>query len=116
MKKYSGALDIAILCDGIVFLKAYSEFRRKEISDDEFNMYAQRNNWEVQSSGKEAIKIRKSDYTMTYEGRQYILDLHIKHGVKSEELIRVYFCWDDDLRKVIIGSMPGHLATVKQST
>ena len=28
-------------------------------------------------------------------GKQYLLDQHIKHGIKSEELIRIYFCCSD---------------------
>lgn len=116
MKKYSGALDIVSLCDGIVFIDAYAQYRKHKISDDMLHLYAERNNWEVQGCGKEAIKIRKSDYTVTYNNMQYTIDLHIKHGVKSEELIRIYFCWDDELQKIIIGSMPEHLATVKQNT
>lgn len=116
MRKYSGALDLACLCDGIVYLNAYSQSKRNEISDDELQLYAERYKWEVQPCGKETLKMRKSDYTVTYNGEQRTLDQHIKCGVKTEELIRVYFYWDDDLKKLVIGSMPEHLATVKQST
>lgn len=116
MKKYSGALDIASLCDGVVFINAYAQYRKHILDDEKLRLYAERNNWEVQSCGKEALRVRKSDYTVTYNDTQYIIDLHIKLGVKSEELIRIYFCWDDALNKIIIGSMPEHLATVKQNT
>lgn len=116
MRKYSGALDLACLCDGVVFLNAYSRSKRREISEEELRLYAERNNWEVQLCGKETLKMRKADYTVTYNDVRHTMDLHIKHGVKSEELIRIYFYWDDDLQKLVIGSMPGHLATVKQST
>ena len=60
--------------------------------------------------------MHRSDYTVTVDGTQYILDQHIKHGVHAEELIRIYFCWDDDKKKIMIGSMPEHLATVRNST
>ena len=116
MKKYSGSLDIVSLCDGIVFIDAYAQYRKHKISDEMLHLFAERNNWEVQNCGKEAIRVRKSDYTVNYNDTQYIIDLHIKHGVKAEELIRIYFCWDDSLQKIIIGSMPEHLATVKQNT
>ena len=116
MKKYSGPLDIVSLCDGIVFIDAYARYRKHSATEEELQLYAERNNWEVQSCGKETLRVRKSDYTVTYGDRQYITDLHIKHGVKTEELIRIYFCWDDSSKKVIIGSMPEHLATVKQNT
>lgn len=48
--------------------------------------------------------------------KQYTLDQHIKRGTQAEELIRVYFCWDDELKKIIIGSMPKHLATIRNAT
>ena len=75
-----------------------------------------RGNWDVQNCGKEAIKLRRTDYTVTVGKKQYTLDLHIKRGTQSEELIRIYFCWDPDTKKIIIGSMPEHLATVKNGT
>ena len=59
---------------------------------------------------------RRTDYTVTVGSSQYTLDQHIKHGIHAEELIRIYFCWDDESRKILIGSMPGHLATVRNST
>lgn len=116
MRKYSGALDIASLCDGLVFLAAYARYRRQEITEETLTLYAEHCNWDIQGCGKEAMKMHKTDYSLTYNGKQYLLDQHIKHGIKSEELIRIYFCWDDDLQKIIIGSMPGHLATVKNGT
>ena len=116
MRKYSGALDLVSLCDGIVYLDAYARYRRREISEDELGLYAMRCNWDVQGCGKEALKMHRSDYTVTVGNDQYTLDLHIKHGRQSEELIRIYFCWDADSEKVIIGSMPEHLATVRNGT
>lgn len=111
MKKFNGPLDIAGLCDGILFLSAYVRFRRREISEDTLKLYAERNNCEVQNCGKEALKMRKQDYTFLHNDKQYLLDLHIKRGVSAQEFIRVYFCWNDALDKLIIGSMPDHLAT-----
>ncbi len=116
MRKYSNALDIISLCDGIVFLDAYVKYRRHEISEDDLSLYAEHRHWEIQGCGKEAMKMHRADYTVSIDGVSYLLDQHIKHGIRAEELIRIYFCWDDRNQKVIIGSMPGHLATVKNST
>lgn len=116
MRKYNGALDLFNLCDGIVYLSAYAKYRRQELPAEELELYAGRCNWDIQGCGKEALKMHRSDYTVTVEGRQYILDQHIKRGNQSEELIRIYFCWEPDLKKIIIGSMPEHLATVRNST
>lgn len=116
MRKYSGSLDVISLCDGIVFLDAYVKYRRREITEDELKLYAEHRHWDIQGCGKEAIKMHRTDYTVSIDGVSYLLDQHIKHGIRSEELIRIYFCWDDTLQRVIIGSMPCHLATVKNST
>ncbi len=116
LRKYSGSLDVSSLCDGIVYLAAYAKYRRQELTEEELSLYSERKHWEIQGCGKEALRIYRSDYTVTIDGEQYILDQHIKRGVRAEELIRIYFCWDDNSQKIIIGSMPEHLATVKKST
>lgn len=36
------------------------------------------------------------------DGQKYILDMHIKHGVSAACLLRVYFCYDETLQKLII--------------
>ena len=39
------------------------------------------------------------------------LDEHIKIGVDAEKLTRIYFYYDGELKKAIIGYLPGHLPT-----
>jgi len=116
LRKYNAALDLNTLCDGIVFLAAYAKYRRQELSEDMLNLYVERRNWEVQGCGSAAMNMRRDDYTVNYSGKKYLLDMHIKRGRQAEELVRIYFCWDEEKRKIIIGSMPGHLATVKDGT
>ena len=116
LHKYSGILNTAILCNGIVYLDAYARFRRNEISAEQLEMYAQRYNWEVTSCGKEALRVRRDDYLVTYENQKYLMDLHIRYGIKAKGLIRIYFFWEEHSRKIVIGCMPEHLATVKKNT
>lgn len=116
MRKYSVALDIASLCDGLVFLAAYARYRRQESTEEALSLYVVHCNWDIQGCGKEAMKMHKTDYSLTFGGKQHLLDQHIKHGIKSEILIRIYFCCDEAERKGLIGSMPGHLAKVKNGT
>ena len=113
MKKYSGAMDTALFFDGIIYLHGYSLYRRGEITDKELELYAADAGWEACFSGTEAVKLYKAEYSAKYEDKTYILDQHIKYGVKSQNLIRVYFTWDERLKKIVIGSMPEHLPTVK---
>ena len=114
MKKYSSALDMSVLCDGIYYLNAYADYRLDRISSRQLEMYA--NNWEVGWCGKETLKICRDDYTVTVGGKQYLLDLHLKRGVSSHVLVRIYFCRDDETGKIIIGYMPDHLPTASQTT
>ena len=116
LRKYSGSLDVSDLCDGIYYLSGYAKFRRGEITEDELALYGESGNWETQFSGKSALRVCGEEYEVTYEEKKYIIDLHIKCGVKARQLIRIYFCWADDLKKILIGSMPEHLGTAKKNT
>ncbi len=116
LKKYNGPLDTACLCDGMVYLDAYARYRRLEIPEEQLALCSERRHWEAGGCGKETLKMRHDDYSVSVGGKTYTLDQHIKRGIHSEELIRIYFCWDEATRKIIIGSMPEHLPTVKNST
>ena len=116
LRKYAGKLDLAMLCDALLYLDAYAKYRRGDLSADELALYAERYSWEVQGCGKETLQMRRSNYLTTYKGTQYLLDQHIKYGVSAQVLLRIYFCWDEALQKLIIGYLPGHLPTVKKGT
>ena len=116
IKKYNGSLDTACLCDGIVYLNAYAKYRRSEITDEQLSVYSERRHWETGGCGKETLKMYRNDYSININGNTYLLDQHIKRGVHAEQLIRIYFCWDDTSKKIIIGSMPEHLPTVRNGT
>ena len=113
LRKYSGALDVSVLCDGISYLSGYALYRLGKISEDELALYGEMNGWDVQFCGKISLRVCADDYTVMHNGVKYTLDLHIKSGVKAQQLIRIYFCWDDEMQKVLIGSMPEHLGTAK---
>lgn len=113
LKKYSGSLDVVDLCDGIYYLSGYSMYRLGQISEEILYLYGEANTWDVQGCGKESLRIYEDDYSVVYNGKKYTLDLHIKNGVNSRQLIRIYFCWAENLKKVLIGSMPEHLDAVR---
>lgn len=116
MKKYSGEMDIAMLCDGLLFIDGYAKYRKCEIDNALLNLYAESGKWQIESCGAEALKVYKEDYSASVNGKKYLMDMHIKYGVNPKVLIRVYFCWDESAKKIIIGHMPTHLATLKQNT
>lgn len=41
------------------------------------------------------------------------LDYHLKTGNKAEHLVRIYFFFDDERRRIVVGSLPEHLDTVR---
>ena len=116
MKKYNNSLDIGILCDGIYYLNAYADYRNGKINSQQLEMFSLDNNWEVEGCGKETLKARKSDYIANIDGSPYLLDFHLKRGVSSQVLVRIYFCRDEKSGRIIIGYMPDHLPTASQTT
>lgn len=116
LRKYQGGLDVALLCDGLLYLDAYARARNGSLTDEQLARYTDQRNWEVTFSGKEAVRLHESDYTVMHDGKKYVLDMHIKYGNRAGNLIRIYFCRDADTGKIIVGSMPEHLATASQST
>ena len=109
LRKYAGRAAAADICDGLLYLDAYARYRRGEITEETLALYADQCHWEAMGCGKETLRVKKDDYTVTYQDKSYLLDMHIKAGVSAEQLIRIYFCWDKDLDRVLIGYMPDHL-------
>jgi hypothetical protein len=42
-----------------------------------------------------------------------MLEFHLKKGSDRDERfsLRIYFFWDGDSKRVVVGSLPGHLDT-----
>lgn len=53
----------------------------------------------------------KQDYRRQYEGNDILLDQHLKSGVGFDPaaIFRLYFWYDKDAAKVVVGHMPTHL-------
>lgn len=117
LRKFDGKPDCAIICDGILYLDAYAQFRQGSLDSETFALYSERYCWNITFCGAEALRVYNHDYlAQTADGKKYLLNMHIKYGVKVQELVRIYFCWDDALQKVILGYLPDHLPTLKDPT
>lgn len=57
------------------------------------------------------IKRYKHEYRRQYDGREVTLDRHLKSGVGfgGDFQFRLYFYYDDQAEKVLVGHMPTHL-------
>lgn len=65
---------------------------------------------------KMGVGARPSDYHFKHEGNVYMMDRHIR-GVESvhnehDRLLRIYFTFDKEERRVLVGHMPTHLTTI----
>ncbi len=109
LEKYTRPIQTTILCDGIFFLHGYAKMRQQKITPDELCLYAEQGKWEVQPCGKMALQCYKNEYTIQYQQKNYLLEQHIKYGVNSQQLMRIYFCWSEELQRIIIGHLPEHL-------
>ena len=56
----------------------------------------------------------RDDFSIEWEGRRLTLDRHLKNNAGTRDprrCLRVYFTWDEDSRRVVIGYLPGHMRT-----
>lgn len=56
------------------------------------------------------IKYHRDEKRKKHES---VLDLHLKSGVGTENLLRIYFLYDKENKLIVVGSLPKHLATLK---
>lgn len=103
----------------------YAELREKflrsvgEDTEDPGTQYDVENNSfaiEGTSSGSGATDIYKDKYTIDiseYNNKKnkVIMDIHMKKGKGQADINRIYFYYDEDIQKTIIGYMPDHLPT-----
>ena len=64
---------------------------------------------------KIGVGARPGEYHFTHEGVTYLMDKHLR-GAESlhndhTRLLRIYYTWDEEQRRVLIGHMPTHLTT-----
>ena len=55
----------------------------------------------------------KIKYFEGYKGKpvESLLDYHLKVGNDAENLLRIYFLFDETKKLIVVGSLPEHLKT-----
>ena len=108
--------DIELLCKAIEFLgKEYYEMKTGRLEMKECESVRLSLGIENSPTGSVASAGRQSKaYNVNYNGRDCRLEMHIKGGKSmnssdARERFRIYYFWDDDDQKVIIGHLPDHL-------
>ncbi len=56
----------------------------------------------------------RDGFEMEWEGRRLTLERHLKNNSGTRDprrCLRIYFAWDEETAKVVIGHLPGHMKT-----
>lgn len=91
----------------------YRAYRKGQLSKDALT--AQLQELGLRLSGSVAPSIageHGDDYFVKWRGRRWLMDAHLAKGGGRDQryCLRVYFFWDPDLERVVVGEMPAHLA------
>jgi len=118
----SGEWDIPLICDSLEYLaNEYRDCLLGSITEDDKNNICSvkyQRPFDVSPLKFETIaktpKEYKVKYGLGYTGKPVdkALDLHLKIGNQSEDLIRIYFLYDKEKKLIVVGSLPKHLPTL----
>lgn len=122
LRKAQNNCDIDAMCDGIEILaKVYKKWRVGTIAEEEYTIGCKslmKTSFSITPSGDASISRYAEHYKVDYgdgprsKTNRRALDQHLKSGIDSRSLIRIYFFWDAEKELVVIGSMPDHLPSV----
>ena len=117
-----GEVDVDLLCDALEYLA--TDYRDKLlgiIDEDECRNRSSRKynrGFDVAKLTGTTIDMYPAQYKIKYYPSRLgkpvdsVLDLHLRIGNTNENLLRIYFLYDKEKKKLVIGSMPRHLNTV----
>ena len=115
-------IDWHRLCMMIHYLSGYTRYRNEggvainSGAAREYDTEASGYKVEPCSSGSGSTEIHKDKYTISVNGKDVIMDMHLKYGKGLDaNMIRIYFYYDPEQKKSIIGYMPNHLPTRSDS-
>ncbi len=120
-KTDTNKVDMAQMCNALEYLAVeYRDGLTGVIDEHERDLRCSDNYgrpFEVTPINSETILMFKQDYHVKYrsgntgQSRERALDLHLKIGNDSENLLRIYFFYDKELKLIVVGSLPLHLKT-----
>jgi len=109
------AYNLPLLCDCLEYLACeYSALLRGRLSQEEVNKRCSIKYGRLFSvtPNKGGIKGEYSEqYQVNWQGKTRNLDLHLGVGNTAPFLIRIYFFFDTEEKRIFVGSLPGHLDT-----
>ena len=109
--------DMERLCETLKLLDGpYVDMRAgEEGAREEWQEGLQRLRLEDKKQTRMGRAAREGDYQFTHEGETWVVERHLRgneslHNDHSR-LLRIYYSWDADRARVLIGSMPRHAHT-----
>jgi len=115
-------VDLRLLCDALEYLAIeYRDQKIERFDDDELKKRCnQKYKYYFEVTPVTGTSVTKyfNDYHIQYsrggKGKPVdcVLDRHLRHGVDSENLLRIYFLYDKEEKLIVVGSLPEHLKTV----
>jgi hypothetical protein len=91
----------------------YRELRTGRLSHEAFLQALAEAEMQFEGSVAPNVAGEQGDaYFVTWRGRRRFLDLHLRKGGGRDEryCLRIYFFWDEQAQKVIVGWLPSHLS------
>ena len=117
----ANSVDLKLLCDALEFLATdYRDFLLGVADGDALKLRcSQKYNrpFEVTGNSDMSVDMYPQDYKIKYyigfKGNPIdsVLDRHLKVGIDSDKLLRIYFLFDEDKKLIVVGSLPAHLRT-----
>jgi len=116
-------VDMVLLCDALEFLaKEYRDELTGIISEDERNALCSKR-YDRPFTVTPITGMTPNAYPLEYKIKYYkdekgkthesVLDLHLKSGTGTENLLRIYFLYDKEKQLIVVGSLPKHLKTLR---
>ena len=116
-------VDIGLICDALDFLATdYWAQRYERIDEEEMLSRCSRKYgrpFEIKPTREATVNYSPDQYTISYglnasgKPAERALSSHLRVGNAPENLLRIYFLHDDEKKKIVIGSLPLHLRTIK---
>ena len=111
--------DVVLLCKAIELLgTTYYDMKMGFLGDKTvFDQCCNQLKVENSATGSVASAgTQGKSYEVDYQGSRRRLDMHLKGGKSmnshdDRERFRIYYFWDDDSNRIVIGHLPGHLHT-----
>ena len=118
LKDEDRALDWNKVCMMIHYLAGYTKYRNNggvaldSSAARDYDPTDSGYTVEPVQSGQGSAEMHKDKYTIEVDGKDVIMDMHIKTGKGNDsQMIRIYFYYDPKNKKSVIGAFPKHLPT-----